>query len=457
MKLERLLKNLKDYKIYGRENIDVLSVSDDSRNVKKGGLFIAVKGLTTDGHSYIPQAIEKGVRVIVGDKKPSDKWIRHVTYVEVGNSKNALAVIAKNWFGNPSSKLKVIGVTGTKGKTTTTHMIFHILAVSGKRVGLISSITYPGLHVTTPDCLELNKKLKEMVDEGSMYAVIEVSSHGIDQGRVAGLMFEVGVLTNIAPEHLDYHKTFARYKKTKMDFVNSIGKQVICPKDTDIDIFPGKFNNLNAEAAVLAVQKLGISRQNALKHLRSFKLPRGRLEEIKNKKGFRIFVDFAHTTDSLEQVLTYLKTKTQGNLIAVFGCAGERDVTKRSLMGEVSVKIADTTVLTAEDPRSEDVNLIIEQIVEGAKKVLNSKEININNFHTIMRSSNAKYKYYFRIPERGEAISFAIQKLAKRGDTVVICGKGHEKSMCYSGVEYPWSDQEAVKVALKGGTKKIKR
>lgn len=416
------------------QNLELLlknqtGLTDDSRKVKKGYVFVAVRGRTVDGHDFIGEAIKNGATLIVGER---DLKIKGVRYLKVGDSREVLGRLSSVWYGNPSENLRVIGITGTKGKTTTVHLVYHILTNLGEKVGLISSIAAKigdkeidtGFHVTSPDVISLHKFLKEMVDAGCKYAVVEVSSHGIDQKRIAGVNFEVGVLTNIAPEHLDYHKTFAEYKKVKTSFINSCRFKVIAPRQTNINALPGEFNNLNAEAAVETVEKLGFNRKKAIAALDSFDLPEGRLEEIKNDKGFRIFIDFAHTPDSLEAVLRYLRTKTKRKLIAVFGCAGERDKKKRFKMGKISVNLADISVFTAEDPRTEDVNKIIDQIIAGAKK-----------------SGN---KNFFRIPERGEAIFFAIQKLAERGDIVAILGKGHEKSMAYGGAEHPWSDREMV-------------
>jgi len=416
------------------QNLELLlknqtGLTDDSRKVKKGYVFVAVRGRTVDGHDFIGEAIKNGATLIVGER---DLKIKGVRYLKVGDSREVLGRLSSVWYGNPSENLRVIGITGTKGKTTTVHLVYHILTNLGEKVGLISSIAAKigdkeidtGFHVTSPDVISLHKFLKEMVDAGCKYAVVEVSSHGIDQKRIAGVNFEVGVLTNIAPEHLDYHKTFAEYKKVKTSFINSCRFKVIAPRQTNINALPGEFNNLNAEAAVETVEKLGFNRKKAIAALDSFDLPEGRLEEIKNDKGFRIFIDFAHTPDSLEAVLRYLRTKTKRKLIAVFGCAGERDKKKRFKMGKISVNLADISVFTAEDPRTEDVNKIIDQIIAGAKK-----------------SGN---KNFFRIPERGEAIFFAIQKLAERGDIVAILGKGHEKSMAYGWAEHPWSDREMV-------------
>ena len=398
-------------------------ITADSRLVKQGFIFVATHGLTSDGHDFIPQALKNGAEVIVGER---DLAVSIQGYIKVPDSRATLGELASEFYGNPSEKLKVIGVTGTKGKTTTAHIIYHILTTLGKKAGLLSSISVPGLHVTSPDVIFLQRMLAEFVDKGYEYAVIEVSSHGIDQKRIAGVKFDAAVLTNIAPEHLDYHKTFKEYKKVKMSFINSAKYKIIAPKTTDINILPGLFNNLNIEAALMALQKFGIERSEAIEAVKSFELPEGRLSRVPNDKGFNIFIDFAHTPDSLEAVLTYLKTQTKGRLISVFGCAGERDAKKRFKMGKVSVKLADKSVFTAEDPRSENVFTILGKMAAGAKSV-GAKE----------------NQDFFRIPVRGEAIAFALS-IATPGDTLVLLGKGHEKSMAYDGYEHPWSDREVV-------------
>lgn len=404
-------------------------LTDDSRKVKKGYIFVAVKGHGHDGHDYVKEAVKKSAKAIVGERD-----LKINGYTRVKNSAEALGELASIWYGDPSSKIKVIGVTGTKGKTTTCHIIKHVLLSLGKKVGVLSSISVPGLHVTTPDPLFLQQKLAEFVKEGKEYAVVEVSSHGIDQKRIAGIKFDVGVLTNIAPEHLDYHKTLAEYKRIKMSFVKSCPERVIWPKKTDIDVLPGFYNNLDAEAAVQAVEKLGIDRIRAIKSLLSFRLPEGRLMEVPNKLGIKIIIDFAHTPDSLEAVLTYLKKEKKGRLISVFGCAGERDPRKRYKMGKISVQLADLSVFTAEDPRSERVVDILSKMVQGARS---AKGIEGCNF--------------VRIRERGEAIAFALS-IAKKGDVVVVAGKGHEKSMAYGGFEHPWSDGEMINDILNADT-----
>jgi UDP-N-acetylmuramoyl-L-alanyl-D-glutamate--2,6-diaminopimelate ligase len=417
-----MVKNIEEL----RHNIDDFKgITSDSRLVKPGFIFVAVKGLTSDGHDFIKDAVKNGAELVVGERD-----LNLPNYIKADDSREALGELASEYYGRPSDKLKVIGVTGTKGKTTTCHIIYHILTKLDKSAGLLSSISVPGLHVTSPDVVYLHKSLKEFVDKGFEYAVIEVSSHGIDQKRIAGIKFDVGVLTNIAPEHLDYHKTFAEYKRVKMSFINSAKYKVIAPRETDIDILPGKFNNLNIEAALGAVEVFGIGRNEAIETLKTFKLPEGRLSQVENTLGVKIYVDFAHTPDSLEAVLTYLRNQTPGKLIAVFGCAGERDRRKRFQMGKISAQLADVSIFTAEDPRSENIFDILSAMAKGAKSV-----------------GGIEGKNFERVPERGEAITYALS-VAKKGDIVGFFGKGHEKSMAYGGYEYPWGDEEVIKDLL---------
>lgn len=414
--LDEAVKNVASFK----------GITDDSRKVGNGFIFVAVKGMGHDGHEFIKDAFKRGATLIVGEKN-----LHLDNYIKVSDSHDALGVLASAFYENPSQKLKVIGVTGTKGKTTTCHIIEHILNSLDKKVGILSSISVPGLHVTTPDITFLHQKLAEFVKEGKEFAVVEVSSHGIDQKRIAGVKFDIGVLTNIAPEHLDYHGTLAEYKKAKMSFVNSCPNKVIWPKKTDINILPGIYNNLDAEAAVEAVEKLEIKREDAIKTLSTFKFPEGRLMEIPNSLGVKIIIDFAHTPDSLEAVLKYLKSITKGELISVFGCAGERDPRKRYKMGKISAEIADFSVFTAEDPRGENIFDILSKMSQGARSV-----------------GGVEGKNYWKIAERGEAIAFALS-ICKRGDTVAFLGKGHEKSMAFEGYEHPWQDLKVIENFLK--------
>lgn len=374
------------------------------------------------------------------------------------------AALANLIYGFPSRNLKVIGVTGTDGKTTTVNMIYRILKAAGKKASMISTINAvvakkaydTGLHVTSPDPMMLQKFISESVKSGDEYMVLEVTSHGLDQYRFWGIKFEVGVITNITHEHLDYHKTFENYqnaklkllKEAKWSVVNSDLSQTI-RRSSNVLLFgknqgdfsqkkyrlklkmAGGYNLENALASLAVAFCLGIDNKVAVKTLGNFTSVDGRMEEIKNNKGIRIFIDFAHTPNGLEQALRSLRLHTRGGkLIAVFGSAGKRDVEKRFLMGKVAGDLADMAVITAEDPRGE-LQTINQQIAAGLEKKGFKREVN-----------------YFVEGNRAEAIKLAIS-FAKKGDTVGIFGKGHEKSMNLDGKrEIPWSDFEAVKKAL---------
>lgn len=433
--------------------LNISGIADDSRKVKKGNLFVAIKGLTSDGHDYIADAIKNGAKAIIGETPTNSLNIPPgVVYKQVSDSKKALGEVASEWFGNPSQKLKVIGVTGTDGKTTTSTLLYWILKKSGKKVGLVSTVSAiigdrqydTGFHVTNPEPLALQGFLAEMVKAGCKYAVLEVTSHGIAQERISGIQFDMAILTNITHEHLDYHKTFENYRDTKLSFLQRAKVVILNKNDANFNYLYEKlkvkhkiltyshkltsdYNLSNILAASTAANELGVSQESIKKALQSFKLPKGRLQEIKTGKDFKVIVDFAHTPNALENVLGYLRTKTQKRLIAVFGSAGHRDATKRPLMGKVASERADIVILTAEDPRTEKVEDINAQIKSGIK-------------------GNTEF---YSIPDRQEAINFAL-KLAKKGDLVGIFGKGHEESMNLDGKsEIPWSDQKAVLKAVK--------
>ncbi|OGM31262.1 hypothetical protein A2803_03650 [Candidatus Woesebacteria bacterium RIFCSPHIGHO2_01_FULL_44_21] len=440
--------------------------TDDSRLVKKGSMFVAIKGEHVDAYDFIPDAIAKGAAAVVSEKDPKKEWLEKVEYTKVKDAREALAHYASEFYGNPSKKLKVIGVTGTDGKTTTCHMIYEILKTAGKKVGLISSITSPGLHVTSPEPLELHKLFAKMVKQRKKYVVLETTSHAISQKRVHGIDFDFAVLTNITHEHLDYHKNFEAYRDTKLKIFENAQTSILNKDEQSYTYFDekikgekigyslkvnslkleklmgediqnvGDYNIQNALAAATVARKLRINEEIISKALSEMSLPKGRLEKVANKKGLNIYVDFAHTPNALKEVLTLLDKYKKRNLIVVFGCAGERDVKKRPVMASIATDIADISVFTAEDPRSEDINAIFEDMLAGVTK---------------------KTAGFEKIPERGEAIYYALNKLAKKGDTVVIAGKAHEKSMAYNGVEYPWNDFKAVDFALKGKVLEIKR
>lgn len=369
------------------------------------------------------------------------------------------AILANIIYGFPARGLRVIGVTGTDGKTTTVNMIYHVLKAAGKKVYMVSTINAVGFHVTSPDPFIIQKFAKQSKEGGDEYLVLEVTSHALDQYRFWGIKFDVSVITNITHEHLDYHKTFKNYANAKFKLikdaksvvinnnikeVGKMGGKVITfglergdfnQKQIKLKLkVPGDYNIENALAVLAVAFSLNIDRKVAQKALENFRGITGRMEEVKNNKGLRIIVDFAHTPNGLEQALKSLRSQTtSGRLIVVFGSAGQRDVKKRSLMGQVAGKLADMVVITAEDPRGE-LKIINKQIMTGVKS-----------------TGKTMGKDLFEVEDREQAINFAINKLAKKVDTVGIFGKGHEQSMNLDGKkEVPWSDKGAVEKALYG-------
>jgi UDP-N-acetylmuramoyl-L-alanyl-D-glutamate--2,6-diaminopimelate ligase len=369
----------------------------------------------------------------------------------------------------PGRKLKVIGVTGTDGKTTTVSLVYHILKENGFKVSMLTSIgAYigekgydTGFHVTTPSSYMLQKLLHQANNAGSEYFVLEVTSHALDQYRTLGIPFKIGILTNITREHLDYHKTFDNYVKTKEKLLKMAEVAIVNKDDSVYTLFSesknqkdpsnwvtygfgeaadvnlknfhfesntliGDFNKYNILAAVACARKLGIPDESIRNAIKTFKMPMGRLDFVYNG-DYSVVIDFAHTPNAFEQLLSALKKHTNGRIIHVFGSAGERDQDKRPFMGEISSKYADILFLTAEDPRTEDVNKIIDDIASGIKK------------------KDAKV---FKLPNRKDAIEAAIQ-MAARGDMVVITGKAHERSMTYGNKETPWNEYKVVEDAIK--------
>lgn len=375
-----------------------------------------------------------------------------------------LAFLSVLYYRYPARRLKIIGVTGTDGKTTTSTLIYEILKRAGLKAALISTVSAKighkelaiGLHVTSPNPWELQRILKLIVDKGFKYLVLETTSHGLDQYRLLGCNFYIGVLTNITDEHLDYHKTWNNYLRTKVKLFKSTKYSILNKDDPSFKklknkasgkittyslkqadytpkSFPfktkllGDYNLSNCLSAIAVAKTLKIENRVIREVLASFKGVVGRMEEIKMGQNFKVFVDFAHTPNALESALKTLKSLNPKNLIAVFGCAGLRDKRKRPVMGKIACQLADKIVLTAEDPRTEDVNQIIEEITKGCEN---------------------KAKIYKK-PDRQKAIDFSIINLAKKGDIVGIFGKGHEQSLCFGVKEHPWSDHKAVKKALR--------
>lgn len=418
------------------------------------------------------------------------------------------AILANIYYGFPSRELKIVGVTGTDGKTTTVTLIFKILQAVGKKVAMVSTVeafiggqSYDtGFHVTSPDPWALQKFLRRMVDEDCEYAVLEVTSHALDQHRVWGIHFDAGVITNITRDHFDYHRTYENYLQAKAKLLMASDKIILnaddqsyqplvnflqahsrsadftydlsgkaevtlvagslqesqseeiptkftCRvKDDQLEVstwLKGQYNYANILAALSAARALGISDEAIKAGIFNFSGVEGRWQKVELGQDFVAILDFAHTPNALEVMLKNCRAQmpTEKKLAVVFGCAGLRDVGKRPQMGEISGRLADWVVLTAEDPRTEDVNAIIDQIASGCEKV-GCYQQPLDNWGE---------RGYFRIPDREQAIEFALTRLVQSGDWVVVTGKGHEKSMCYGTSERPWSDKEAMIKALSKG------
>lgn len=384
------------------------------------------------------------------------------------------SLVAALGFNYPAKSLFVIGVTGTDGKTTTANLIYHLLQASGYKVAVVSTIgAYvngklidTGFHVTTPSGFALQRIIKQIKKEGCTHLVLEVTSHALDQNRAYGIPFNVGVITNITHEHLDYHKTIEKYraaklkllKLSKVSILNKddssyeyliqklIGKRVVTysTKNRNADFYPQKvgisgddFNTSNRLAAIAAVCQVSVDvAKDAEQKLSNFVLPEGRQEYV-YLDDFQVMVDFAHTPNSIDMILSHLRKKVNGRIIHVLGSAGDRDRTKRPFMGEYSSKYADVIILTSEDPRFEDPVQICEEIAEGIHKKFNkTKSLNKNS-----------QKEYSVIVDRGEAIQKALS-IAQKNDLVLVTGKGHEKSMNIKGTEYDWSDRECILSSL---------
>ena len=450
-------------------------VTDDSRSVEDGNIFVAVSGARRDGHDFAHEAIKKGAVLVVGERD-----LDLPRYLKVENSRAALGQLCTAWYGHPSRKLKTIAVTGTDGKTTTAHLLGAILNRAGIDTEVLSTISVPGLHTTTPSAPVLQKLLAEAVKKGRKAVVVEVTSHGIVQERIAGTQFEAAVLTNVTPEHLDYHETFERYRDTKARLFRSVPIAVLNQDDPSYDVFsrasggkvvrygliesrgdltareiksfpsgsrfllfrggesvevaiplPGEYNVQNALAAAAAASAVAkVSLEDIRDVLAEFDpgVLVGRFEKIKEISDFSVFVDFAHTPAALAKVLNHaaLTKPTASRLLVVFGAAGERDRVKRPEMGAIAARTADLAVLTSEDPRSEDPGAIIDEIAAGC-----------------FAEGAVEGKNFVRVSDRRQAIRFAL-KNAHSGDTILILGKGHETSMAINGIEHPWSDQQVA-------------
>lgn len=467
---------------------------DDSRAVQPGGVFVARRGFSVDGYEYIHKAIEQGAAAVIGERAID---LDGVPYIQVRDAHLMTGRLAASYYGFPSRKLAVFGVTGTNGKTTTTHLLHSILKhwTQGK-AGYISTIAADfgessadtGLHVTTPLAPEIQQYLAQMVEAGLTHVVLEMTSHGLEQGRLSGVDIDVAVVTNVTHEHLDFHGSFEDYRAAKgimfrmlsetyrkantpkisvlnrddasyqhyaqiqADRIVSYGIKNnadyranhihYTPDGTHFNVgdvpfnlkLVGEFNVHNALAALSAARAVGIDDDSIQAGMLAITGVSGRMERIDEGQNFIAMVDFAHTPDALEKALNAgrMMLDKGKHLIAVFGSAGLRDVEKRRMMAEVSAKLADISVLTAEDPRTESLDGILQEMAEGC-----------------IAQGGKESKTFFRVPDRGEAIYRACQ-MAQPGDMVMACGKGHEQSMCFGTIEYPWDDRDAMRAALRG-------
>lgn len=479
-------------------DVMVTGIAFDSRNVERGSLFVALSGGQLDGHRFISDAIKKGAVIVVGSKKLADIG---VPYIQVDDTRSALAQLSAAFYDFPARKLTVIGVTGTDGKTTTTNIIYQILLAAGLKVGMISTVNAviageeldTGFHVTTPESPFIQRYLAQMVQAGLTHVIIEATSHGLAQKRVEACEFDIGVVTNITHEHLDYHGTNEDYRAAKSilftdlektvekewgnlrlsvlnyddqsySYLNQItrNKIVYSQRSQEVDIHAedikidkdgisftavageknriavktsliGEYNISNCLAAIAAtVLGLGVEPQAASQGISNLHSITGRMERIDMGSGqkFLAIVDFAHTPNALMRALETARKLTERRVIAVFGSAGLRDRQKRRLMADTSAKLADYTILTAEDPRTESLDEILAEMADASRN-----------------AGGVENETFLCIADRGEAIFRAVQ-MAEPGDIVIACGKGHEQSMCFGETEYPWDDKTAMKAAI---------
>jgi UDP-N-acetylmuramoyl-L-alanyl-D-glutamate--2,6-diaminopimelate ligase len=534
----------------------VTAITADSRQVKPDALFVACTGGTTDGHRYIPEAMAKGAAAVVGEQPLTGLA---VPYIQVENSRQALAYLAAAFYGYPARKLTMIGITGTDGKTTTTNLLYQIMLTAGIKAGMISTVNAvigdqvldTGFHVTTPDAPDVQRYLSMMLAAGLTHVVLETTSHGWAQHRVDACEFDIGVVTNITHEHLDYHGSYDAYRAAKARLFQSLAETQVKPQgnprlavlnrdDSSYEYLSsviqsagsqrlsaigyrlsaisyglgegadvraenivydasgfqftikndeqrvainskliGAFNISNCLAALMAaVAGLGIDPEIAARSIAAFPGVPGRMERIELGQPFIAIVDFAHTPNALRVALqtarqmlfttentvplgddksTEINNKISvdspgtcvrgkcvhsvvknGRVIAIFGSAGLRDREKRRMMAEVSAELADITVLTAEDPRTESLESILDEMAAGARRRPEPVEGS---------RGGAEGETFFRVPDRGEAIRFGV-RMAQPGDIVIACGKGHEQSMCFGATEYPWDDRIAMRAAL---------
>jgi UDP-N-acetylmuramoyl-L-alanyl-D-glutamate--2,6-diaminopimelate ligase len=479
--LNDILTSLDIVKLVGQSDINLTGVNSDSRKVEAGNMFVATRGTQVDGHDYIQSAIEKGAVAIVCEILPKT-LSSDVAYVVVQNANVALGKIASAWYDFPSSSLRLVGVTGTNGKTTIATLLYRLFQRLGYKCGLISTVCncidkeeFPSTH-TTPDPLTLNRLLAQMVESGCKFAFMEVSSHAIDQRRIEGLYFEGGVFTNLTRDHLDYHKTFAEYLAVKKRFFDELSEEAFALTNVDdknglvmlqntkvekrtysvrsmsdfmtkvvedgfdglkLEInrkeiflpFIGKFNAYNLTAVYATALLLGCDSDETLLNLSALKPVSGRFEPIAAPSGYKVIVDYAHTPDALKNVLETIDSflAVEARLITVVGCGGNRDKGKRPLMAKEAVKLSHQVIFTSDNPRNEEPQTIVEEMMEGVELADRAKVI------TIL--------------DRYQAIKTAML-LARPKDIVLIAGKGHENYQEINGTRIHFDDKEVVRETM---------
>lgn len=479
MKLLDIISDIHNVNIKGDVSLDISGIAYDSRQVSKGYVFVCIKGYNTDGHDYINDAIDRGASAVVIEK---DTIVPEgITLIKVDDTRYALAIMSGAFFGYPSKKIKLIGVTGTNGKTTTTYLIKSILESGGYNTALLGTISNiigeraVEASRTTPESYDLQHMFKEMADLKTDYCIMEVSSHSLELKRVAGCTFNVGIYTNLTRDHLDFHGTFENYLKAKMKLfdmsktaainiddkysgwimediqipaisysvdqdshvravdveITSMGSRFnLIYKDRNVSVMlplPGRFNVYNALAAASACLLEGISLEYVKKGLEMCGGIPGRSEVIDSGRGYTVIIDYAHTPDGLENILNTVREYVKGRIITVFGCGGDRDKTKRPIMGETAGTLSDICIVTSDNPRSENPMAIIEDILPGIDK------------------SNSSYRV---IEDRMEAIKTGIH-MAQEGDVVVIAGKGHETYQVLKDRTIHFDEREIVNDILK--------
>ena len=481
MNLQQLLYKINITKVVGTTHIELNNIAFDSRKIKESCLFVAIKGTQSDGHSYIQQTIEAGAIVIVLEDMPTD-LDNKVTYVQVENSNIALGIIAANFYDNPSEKIKLVGITGTNGKTTIVSLLSQLFGILNIKVGMLSTIQnkiidtiIPSSH-TTADSLQINYLLNEMVKQGCEYCFMEASSHAIAQGRISGLNFAGGVFTNLTQDHLDYHNTFAEYRDVKKSFFDALLKTafVLTNKDdkngmkmlegtkakkqtyslksvsdykcrvlenqfegmllniNKVDVWVkliGDFNAYNMLSVYAVANLFGFEDYKVLTALSMLMPVEGRFQYLQSEEKITAIVDYAHTDDALKNVITTINSirANAEELITVVGCGGDRDKTKRPLMTAVACNFSNQVILTADNPRSENPDTIIEDMMEGLNPV--------------------QMKKVLVITDRRQAIKTAC-RLANANDIVLVAGKGHEKYQEINGEKFPFDDLEELKQSL---------